>query len=100
MGGNEFLMQTGTHLRRGQKREVVNPNLDPDPMKSDDDGLRSYGYCAVRKSVKGEFLDRCCVGQSPKEVEERVTQEKHVNPLFHHNNPVVRVAKITILEVE
>ncbi len=80
------------------KREVIDGQVDIEPQLTDGSPLRSYAYCAVRTSPKGEFLDRVCVGRSPKEVEEIVARERETNPVFDRENPVTRTAKVTITE--
>lgn len=80
------------------KREVINAVVDHEPKLTDGDPLRSYGYCAVRTGPKGEFLDRACIGRSPKEVAELVDRERESNPLFDDQNPVTRTARVMITE--
>lgn len=49
----------------GGRREVINPNVDEDPITSDGDALHGYGYCFVRVGARGEYLDLSSFSQAP-----------------------------------
>lgn len=89
--------RTGTRMHGGARTDW-DAEVDIGPRLSDGDPLHTYAYAAVRRSQRGEFIDRVCVGQNPKEVNERVESERAANPLFDQNNPVTRVARVTITE--
>ncbi len=78
-----------------RKRETINPQVDIEPRLDDDGPLQVYGYMAVRRSPKGEFLDAVSFRTIQSECVAAAGSEAEEIRAFY---PLVRIARVTVRE--
>ncbi|MCL4304305.1 hypothetical protein KJZ99_00120 [bacterium] len=49
----------------GGRREVIDAQVEEEPMLDDEAVLHGYGYCFVRVGARGEYLDLSSFSQAP-----------------------------------
>jgi len=62
--------------------------------------LESFGWCAVRKTCDREWLSLCGFSFEKEMAERKIKEDAKRCPTFDRSNPVVRVARVRIVEME